>query len=164
MSRMSSIGIGSGRNRRMERWVNIVSPTGMESRTWSMVIPSPGSDPRAQALRLDVLRAQDEPAGEDPLAQDVAVELGMGAHVALVVGESLGHQDRQERPRRQDGRDLDIGHHGAEQTERSERLLERLLDLGVRALEEVRAWHADAEPADSPAERFRVVGVRLGAW
>src|SRR2546425_8810147 len=28
-----------------------------------------GLEPRAQALRLDVLRAQDEPAGEDPLAQ-----------------------------------------------------------------------------------------------
>ena len=30
--RMSSIGIGSGLRRRIERWVNIASPTGIDSR------------------------------------------------------------------------------------------------------------------------------------
>ena len=32
ISRMSSTGIGSGRNRRIDRWVNIASPSGMASR------------------------------------------------------------------------------------------------------------------------------------
>src|SRR5947208_14570487 len=40
MSRMSSVGIGSGRKPRIERWVNMVSPTGMESRAWSGFIGS----------------------------------------------------------------------------------------------------------------------------
>jgi hypothetical protein len=34
--RRSSIGIGSGRKRRIDRCVNIASPTGIESFWWSM--------------------------------------------------------------------------------------------------------------------------------
>ena len=36
ISRRSSTGIGSGRKRRIDRWVNIASPIGIESRAWSM--------------------------------------------------------------------------------------------------------------------------------
>src|SRR5829696_4159704 len=36
MRRTSSGGIGSGRNRRIERWVNIASPIGMLRRVWSI--------------------------------------------------------------------------------------------------------------------------------
>src|SRR3989442_7070190 len=35
MSSRSSVGIGSGRRRRIERWVKIASPSGMESLVWS---------------------------------------------------------------------------------------------------------------------------------
>jgi hypothetical protein len=38
MRRMSSSGIGSGLNRRMERWVKIASPSGSDSRLWSIEI------------------------------------------------------------------------------------------------------------------------------
>src|SRR5262245_50782180 len=37
---MSSIGIGSGRKRRIDRCVNIASPSGIDSRLWSMSSPS----------------------------------------------------------------------------------------------------------------------------
>jgi hypothetical protein len=37
--------MGSGRKRRIDRWVNIASPMGIESRAWSMpaILPGEGS-------------------------------------------------------------------------------------------------------------------------
>src|SRR2546425_770043 len=61
------------------------------------------------------------------------------------------------------GAGVDVGDRGAQIAERGERLLERLLDLGVDALEEVRARHADTEPADPLAQRYQVVGDGLAA-
>src|SRR4029450_6975052 len=83
--------------------------------------------------------------------------------IPLVVGVRLGEQDDHVRRRRLDRRDLDVLHAGGELPQGYQRLLERLLDLGVEALAEIGARHTDAQVAHAPDEWRDVVADGLTA-
>src|SRR5262249_25612943 len=94
---------------------------------------------------------------EDALTQHIAVKLRVLADIVLMVGESLGCEDQEERRGGMETRNRDVPHLGTEPAQRGQCLLEGLRHLWIYIIKEIGARHTDFHAADIPTKRGEIV-------